>query len=157
MQKTFVAITEGPMDVVIDLLSDLANYPHWLDVVSDAQPAAPIPTDGDNPAWMVTLTAKVGPFARSKRLRMVRTEHTTDTEPAVIRFQRGEADGRDHARWDMDAVVSDQGGPVEATITLSYGGSLWTGPLEPILDAAARKAADRLAASVVARNRKPLA
>ena len=56
---------------------DLDRYPAWLSIVprADRQPApAEGRADADgHPAWAVELRAKLGPLARSKRLRMVRT------------------------------------------------------------------------------------
>ena len=46
---------------------------------------------GDEPAWEVELRARVGPFARSKRLRMALTEMVTDR---LVVFERAEIDGR---------------------------------------------------------------
>jgi hypothetical protein len=74
-------------------------------------------------AWDVELRAKVGPFARSKRLRM---ERTTDT-PQLIVFERKEHDGRDHAPWRMTCTMVEKGESVVMRVELYYGGTLWTG------------------------------
>ena len=54
------------------------------------------PDDG-RPAWRVELRARVGPFARSKQLRMVRTVYEPER---IARFERIEDDERDHADVD---------------------------------------------------------
>ena len=76
----------------MDALADLGTYPAWLGLVTAAEP------DGDN-TWVVTLRARLGPLARSKRLRMVRTERSADS----VRFERREVDGRDHSEWVLSA------------------------------------------------------
>ena len=86
--------------------------------------------DGDaGPAWLVDLRGRLGPLARSKRLRMVRTQRTTDR--AV--FERREADGKTHSPWVLDATVipTDEGSRL--VMHLHYGGSLWGPVLERML------------------------
>jgi hypothetical protein len=81
--------------------------------------------------WDVELRAKVGPFARSKRLRMARSQ----CEPhSNVVFNRVESDQRDHAPWVLSVVVLPGSGGSKVTIKLEYGGRLWTaGVLERIL------------------------
>lgn len=116
--------------VVYPYVVDLDRYPRWLPLVHAAE------RDGDS-SWLVELRARVGPFARSKQLRMSRTE-SVDGELAV--FERAEVDGRDHARWALRCEL----GPVEAgtlvTMHLAYDGRLWTaGILERVLDEEVRR------------------
>lgn len=118
-------------DDVFALVDDLDDYPAWMPLVHRAV-ATP-----DAAAWNVELRAEIGPFARSKRLRMVRTRFEP---PHRVRFERAEVDGRDHAVWRLEAVVLDDaddtprddvrdGGEVELVMRLHYGGRLWTGGL----------------------------
>lgn len=117
-------------------LSDLGSYPAWLSLVNDARP------DGDT-AWMVTLRARLGPLARSKRLRMVRTELTDQ----LVRFERQELDGRDHAQWILTATIeSNDSTSCDVHVHLHYGGALWSAPLEIALATFEGSAADRLSA-----------
>ena len=119
-----------------------------MGLVHEATPAPPSEADPPgSPAWIVVLQAQVGPFARSKRLRMVRTLHEP---PHRVRFERGEVDGRSHAAWVLDVVLTDSadagatlsaasGDDAAATtqlvMTLTYGGRLWTGAvLQRVLD-----------------------
>lgn len=117
-------------------LADLSTYPEWLSLVTAAEP------DGDD-AWLVTLRARLGPLARSKRLRMVRTE----LDEALVRFERRELDGRDHAEWvltaSLDAIDT---AAADVKVHLHYGGALWTAPLEIVLKSFEGTAADRLSA-----------
>ena len=61
----------------MEALADLSTYPEWLALVTEAEP------QGDH-TWLVTLRARLGPLARSKRLRMVRTQLLDDS----VRFER---------------------------------------------------------------------
>lgn len=81
-------------------------------------------------AWSVELRAKVGVFARSKRLRMVRT---VNTDTSVV-FERAELDGRRHSRWVMKIDIDDVSSQCTVTMHLLYDGSLWTpGVLDRVL------------------------
>lgn len=113
-------------------VEDLARYPAWMDLVHAVE------SDAAEAAWEVELRAAVGPFARSKRLRMERTELIAD-QLAV--FERSESDGRNHSSWMLRADLasaepcSDGAERTELTMTLRYGGSLWTGAvLQRVLD-----------------------
>lgn len=116
----------------------LDRYPAWMRLVHAAEPIDDDPSRA-NPAWWVQLRARVGPFTRSKRLRMERTEFLPEQH---VRFERVEHDERDHAEWVLvadvrpDPVVGQDGRPgAEITVQLSYSGELWTaGVLGRILD-----------------------
>lgn len=136
--KTIAADLPATADRIADVLRDLANYPDWLDIVRRADPTEPHPDDV-GPAWMVTLRAKVGPLARSKRLRMVRTVDDADH----LRFERAEIDGRDHAAWILDARLVGNV-PCQVTVELRYEGRLWSAPLEAVLGSQVDDAIPRL-------------
>ena len=111
--------------VLFELVSDLGTYPRWLDIVPRAV------SDGDDgPAWIVDLRGKLGPFARSKRLRMVRTRNDA---PSTVVFERKERDGRSHSDWTLSADVSEASGGSRLTMRLHYGGGLWAPILERVL------------------------
>lgn len=105
-------------------VESLDDYPAWMPLAHRVDAVAP---DGERPAWQVELRARVGPLARSKRLRMVRTTH--DAAAGTIVFERMEVDGRHHSAWVLRAEVTP--GPEGATLRmrLHYGGGLWTGGL----------------------------
>jgi hypothetical protein len=109
-------------------VDDLVDYPAWMRLVHRVEPAEPV--DGDTgPAWDVELRARLGPLARSKRLRMVRTELVA-TERVV--FARAERDGRTHSPWVLTATVGAQPSPLGGSLLdvhLHYGGGLWGGGL----------------------------
>lgn len=131
MQTTESIVVGAAVPAVFAHVHALDAYPAWLPLVHAAEPADPSPGD-PGPAWTVELRAKVGPFARSKRLRMVRAVHTPPTE---IVFERRELDGREHAMWRLRAELREVADGTELTMHLSYGGSLWTaGVLERVLD-----------------------
>ncbi len=124
-------VLPGPASVVFELLDDLGRYPEWMDLVHVVTELPP--TAGARRAWDVELRAQVGPLARSKRLRMVRSVH----EPTrTVVFEREEVDGRRHSPWVLQStLVPSASSQIEVTMTLSYGGNLWTGAvLERVLD-----------------------
>ncbi len=125
-------------------VADLTTYPRWLGIVErvEADPDG----SGDAPdAWIVDLTARVGPFARSKRLRMVRTVFD---EPRRVVFERREADGREHGTWRMTGDLTPHEGGTHLTVHLHYGGRLWGPVLEPILADEVDRSRARLVALV---------
>jgi hypothetical protein len=105
-------------------VDDLARYPDWLSIAYRVDTAPAL--DGDpGPAWVVDLRARIGPLARSKRLRMVRVEHV---EGRLVVFERKEADRRHHAGWRLRSEVQPEAAAAQLTMRLEYDGSLW-GPL----------------------------
>lgn len=110
-------------------LDDLGRYPDWLDIVPRATPAE-AHTDDVGPAWSVDLRGRLGPFARAKRLRMVRTASET---PRHARFERVEHDGREHSAWVLDAEVAETTTGSRLTMRLHYGGRLWMPVLDRVL------------------------
>lgn len=111
-------------DEVLAVLRNLSTYPDWMPIVSSAV------ADGDD-HWIVELRVAIGPFARSKRIRMQRI---VDSSQLVV-FTRGEADGRSHATWELRLELNaiDIGSSVDAT--LRYEGKMWTpGPVEDALE-----------------------
>jgi len=126
-------------------VDDLERYPEWMRLIHSVQTLEP---DQRGPAWSIELQARLGPFARSKRLRMVRTVYEP---PHRIVFERVENDGRDHAPWILtlhitapQQTATDQ--PMtELDVHLHYGGSLWTGGvLERVLGDEVDRGRDRL-------------
>ncbi len=135
-----------PVGSVVPLVDDLSAYAQWMPVIhglgrDDA--------DGET-AWSVELRAKVGPFARSKRLRMVRTHHSTSADGTVtVVFSRREVPERQHSSWTMTVCVSPRGPGCTVTMDLQYGGSLWTaGVLDRVLASNIEAGKKGLAAAV---------
>ncbi len=111
------------IDAVRPFVEDLAAYPTWMPMVHDVVAV-------DDGVWSVELRAKVGVFARSKKLRMRRTMN----EDNIIVFERDEDDNRQHSPWVMRVSLSPSAMGTNVTIDLSYGGSLWTaGILDRVL------------------------
>ena len=134
--------------VAFSMVDDLGRYPEWMDLVHDVSEAPP--SAAGERVWDVELRAQVGPLARSKRLRMVRTVH----EPTRrVVFERREVDGRQHSPWILESTL-DVHDPdsVDLTMLLTYGGNLWTGAvLERVLDDHVERGAAALAERVVTR------
>lgn len=123
-------VVAGQAQRAFALLDDLGAYPAWMDLIHRVEESAPV---GEERAWDVELQAHVGPFARSKRLRMVRTVHEP---PHRVVFERVEVDGRRHSSWVLTAQLRPRpDGDVDVAMTLGYGGNLWTGAmLQRVLD-----------------------
>lgn len=139
VDKTIQSTVQAQTDRVQRVLCDLTTYEHWLDLVDRVEVADS--ADGDaGPAYEVTLIAKIGPFARRKRLRMVRSDSGTDGAT----FERREVDGRDHSSWILGAHASE-GEPTTVTMRLAYGGGLWSDALEGVLENQVAGAVDALA------------
>lgn len=129
---------------LFEQVSTLDRYPRWMRLVHRVTPLDP---DDGRSAWWVELRAKVGPFARSKQLRMVRTVF----EPGRrVRFERVQRDDRDHAQWILTAEVTEvtdvqNGNGAHLTVHLEYTGELWSAPvLGRILDDEVKRSAARL-------------
>jgi hypothetical protein len=114
----------------------LDAYPQWLSIVRKAEPAGP------GPAWLVDLSAGVGPLRLSKTLRMVRVEAD---RPRALRFERVELDERSHSPWVLTATIE----PTSAvssrlTMELHYGGVVRVPLVELALREEIRRAGPRL-------------
>lgn len=145
LRTTESVVVTAPPSRVFPYVAALDEYPSWLPLVHTAWLEEP----DRNPAWLVEIRARVGPFARSKRLRMVRTVHETDR---LVEFERLELDGRRHARWVLrvELAPSDEMSTL-VTMYLAYDGSLWTGGvLDRVLADEVRQGRDGLAALVSA-------
>lgn len=128
-------------DRLFSKVADLATYTEWLDIVHGVE-ALPI-VDGSK-AWQVELRARLGPFARSKRLRMVRT---ICDAPRLAVFERQEHDGKQHSAWVLRATVDSSSTGSTLHMHLHYGGSLFTGGvMERLLADQIRQGSDRLLA-----------
>ena len=129
--------------IVFPYVVDLGIYPRWLPLVHAAT------GDGDS-AWTVELRARVGPFARSKQLRMERTEASPGE---LVVFERAEIDGREHARWALRCELATAAAGTIVTMHLAYDGRLWTaGILERVLDEEVRRGRAGLVDLVSARS-----
>ena len=126
-------------DELFRWVEDLRTYPQWLEIVTRAEP------DGDD-AWIVDLRGRLGPLARSKRLRMVRADRTdvardpSDTgdtgdiaDERRVRFERRERDGRQHSPWRLEAAVTATATGSRVAMDLHYGGSFGGRLLERML------------------------
>lgn len=144
-------------DVLFAHVADLATYPSWLAIVERAVPHPPgtgldlsvaattavtAPDGGSSPAWLVDLRGRLGPMARTKRLRMVRTVFAP---PRQVRFERVELDGRHHSPWVLDALVSADPLGARLRVHLHYGGAFGGALLGRMLADEVERARPRLA------------
>jgi hypothetical protein len=125
--------------VLFPYVADLDRYEAWMPLVHRATPVG----DGE---WDVELRARLGPVARSKRLRMVRT--WLEWDRAVV-FERREPGDRRSSPWVLRADLRPVEGGTHLEMDLSYGGALWTGGmLQRVLDEQIRQGSERLLALV---------
>src|SRR3954447_11691608 len=122
---------DHPVEAALPVIADLGTYPSWLRIVRAAEPAVPHPGDEGGPAWMVELGGRLGPFGRTKRVRMVRV---LDGDRGPVRFERLEHDGRQHGAWVLTGELEPVEGACSVRMALHYGGSRWL----PVLDAVLR-------------------
>ncbi len=142
MERTEQVDTPAPPADLFAVVEDLGRYSDWLDIVVRATPADPL--DGDpGPAWSVELRGRLGPLARSKRLRMVRAVHEAD---ARVVFERRESGERSHSPWTLTALVDPVDAGSRLTMSLHYGGALWGPMLERLLADEVARARPRLVA-----------
>lgn len=144
MDVTLGAKISAPPSRVMAEIEDLPGYPEWHGMVHKVQP------DGDG--WLVDLGAKVGPFHKTKRVRLERAPSDA-AAPGQVRFVRAEQDGRDHGRWELEATVDPPtgDGPCTLRFRLVYdGSSSLASMLEPFLKAETHRSADRLRARLAA-------
>ena len=112
-------------DRLFVFVEELTRYPAWMPL---AHRVSPLGDDAAGlPVWDVEIRARLGPLARSKRLRMVRRAH--DRASRRVRFERSEVDGRTHAPWVLDAQVHEIADGARLEMHLHYGGALWAGGL----------------------------
>jgi hypothetical protein len=142
MERTEEVETPAPPADLFAVVEDLGRYPDWLEIVVAAAPAAPLPGD-EGPAWSVELRGRVGPLARSKRLRMVRTVHQPG---ARVVFERREPGEKPRSPWTLTAVVDATDDGSRLTMSLHYGGSLWGPVLDRLLADEVTRARPRLVA-----------
>lgn len=143
MDLSGTAHLPAPPARVFEEVVDLGRYPTWLSIVRVAVPDPPVPGD-PGPAWLVDLGARVGPFSKTKRVRMALVAHRA---PKRARFERAETDGRSHSPWVLEAELTpDADG--EGTVLrmhLHYGGAAWLPGLDLVLAQEVRRAGGRLA------------
>ena len=132
-----------PVEQLFDVVGDLGTYSEWLDIVRSADPTERV--DGDaGPAWWVVLQGQLGPLRRSKRLRMVRTQHDAD---GTARFERRELDDRNHSPWVLSVDVRpDASDGAQMVMRLHYGGSMWMPMLDRLLADEIERSRPRLVA-----------
>ena len=91
---------------------------------------------------MVDLRGRVGPFTRSKRLRMARTFLQA---PNRVLFEREELDGKEHSAWVLRAALEAAGADAcTLRMELHYDGSLFGPVLERVLGDTIERSRPRL-------------
>ena len=129
----------GSSEQIFSALADLANYKNWLGFIDTIDT---VDADRGGACWIVTLRAQVGPFARLKKLRMVRVE---DNFPGLIRFSRKETDSKDHSDWDLHVTINEKESMgCSVQMVVSYSGGFWSVPLQAVFTSHVETAKVRL-------------
>lgn len=126
---------------VFGYVQDLTTYPQWFTIVDRADRVDGA-VDDEAPAWDVDLAARLGPFKRTKRVRMIRAG--LDAGEHRVRFERRELDGRSHSSWRLEARVEGEARGCRLHMHLHYGGVGWVPGLDRILREEAKRAGARL-------------
>ena len=142
-------LTAAPADAFA-ALEDLGTYPHWLGIVGRATTAPPHAEDPGDAAWSIDLVGKVGPFTRTKTVRMVRTAH--DPAAGTVRFERHEHDGRTHNVWVLTGEATETTGRTRVHVHLHYGGGRSLPGADLLLRNEVRNAGARLDAFLAERS-----
>jgi len=115
------------VEILFSFVADLKNYESWLEMVHSVKLGSDVSSTSDDlDTWIVELRARLGPFARSKRLRMIRK---ICEAPNCVVFERAENDERSHSAWVLSATVSQTEKGSSLQMNLHYSGSLFTGGL----------------------------
>ncbi len=139
MRQVIEVDLNGSSEQIYIALADLANYKNWLGFIDDIDT---VDIDAGNTCWIVTLRAQIGPFARLKKLRMVRVE---EDFPKSIRFSRKETDSKDHSDWDLHVTISEKGDMgCSVQMVVSYSGGFWSVPLQAVFTSHVETAKVRL-------------
>jgi hypothetical protein len=135
-------------EVVFPWVADLGRYPAWLDIVKrvDPDPDVGLGPQGSD-SWTVELRARLGPVARSKRLRMVRTVYELNRS---VRFERAELDGRDHSSWVLEVSLAPTGAGCRLTMGLHYAGGSLAPLVQRLLTEEIRRSGRRLLDGIAA-------
>tara|TARA_B100000902_G_scaffold399229_1_gene469132 strand:- start:1668 stop:2102 length:435 start_codon:yes stop_codon:yes gene_type:complete len=139
MRQTVELTVKADSGSVFDAFSDLENYLEWLGFIDSVEPV----TNGNGDlSWTVVLRSQLGPFARMKKLRMVKNREEPNSS---ISFVRVELDEKEHSSWDLEVMcqpVSDDSTRVK--LTVSYSGKFWSRPLEVAFNSQVEDAKIRL-------------
>ena len=145
MDVILEAPMEAPPAAVLAEVADLPSYPTWHGMVKKVVP------DGDG--WLIDLGVRMGPFTKTKRVRMVRAEDESGSAPGLVRFTRRERDRTDHGQWELEGIVEPAAGegPCTLRFRLRYDGSSpLAGMLEPLLKSEIERSAERLRSRLAA-------
>jgi len=134
MELTTGLVAPCPPEAMFAWVEDLERYPQWLEIVTRVE-------SEDDGGWAVDLRGRLGPLARSKRLRMVRSRHDP---PTGVTFERAERDGRDHSPWILRADVAAHDEGAELEMRLHYGGGLFGPVIERVLRDEVERSRQRL-------------
>lgn len=139
MRQTIELNVASSLDNVFTALRDLETYTEWLSFIDSIEK---VEIQGEDQSWIVVLRSQLGPFARMKKLRMVKSsEHLGRS----VCFSRSEVDAKEHSSWDLEVSCSSlDDANTKVALTVSYGGKFWSRPLETAFNSHVEEAKTRL-------------
>jgi hypothetical protein len=139
MRQMIEVDLKNSSEQVFSTLENLKAYENWLGFIYVVEE---LDTDGGDPCWDVTLRAEIGPFARLKKLRMVRVLSEPHKE---IRFARRESDGKVHSDWSLSVKIKGEDTDrCTAFLEVAYSGRFWSKPLQGVFNSHVAAAKDLL-------------
>ena len=115
MERRIEVDVPYPVEHTAEVLADLGSYPRWITGVSES-------TSLGDDRWAVVLSARIGPFTRSKKLTMRMTE-TQSGDARTIDCIRDEGPG--HGQWHVHYSVAPSVQGSEVNAVLHYEGRWW--------------------------------
>lgn len=115
MERRIEVDVPYPVEHTAEVLADLGNYPRWINGVSES-------TSLGDDRWAVVLSARIGPFTRSKKLIMHMTQ-VPSGDGLTIDCIRDEGPG--HGQWHVHYSVAPSGQGSKVCAVLRYDGRWW--------------------------------
>jgi ribosome-associated toxin RatA of RatAB toxin-antitoxin module len=143
MQRQIQQFVGASVDMVTDVVADVAMYPSWITAVAET-------TAVDDDRTAVVISGRLGPFTRSKRLVM-RTTVASNDSGRTVTVCRDEGPG--HGSWTLSWRMTPDSEGTNVLATLEYDGRWWIPEqLGRVLDAVVDDARNGLISEVARRD-----
>ncbi len=128
MRQSVELVVKASTEEAFAALRDLETYRDWLGFIHSVDELVA----ANETSWNVVLRSELGPFARMKKLRMVRT---SELPYSSVTFSRVEIDGKEHSNWTLDvSCLSLTETTTQLSLTVVYSGGFWSRPLESVFN-----------------------
>ncbi|MEG3586154.1 MAG: SRPBCC family protein [Actinomycetota bacterium] len=139
MRQIVELTVKAAPDDAFNAFRDLENYLKWLSFIDSVKT---VESGNEDLSWIVVLRSQLGPFARMKKLRMVKNSEVPNSS---VSFSRVELDGKEHSSWDLEVIChSASEDSTEVKLTVSYSGKFWSRALEAVFNSQVEDAKIRL-------------